>query len=523
MNRLARNIRLLQGVCLLTVVTLVFSILNIGVMVPTTNAQNAECAGRWENLKWEEGQGVKNGSYTDANQFSVATFDWSVPDTSKAGQTFTLQLPSQLKPASGAPNAFELKDASGVKVADAVWEGKVLTITLADYADSHFNVIGQARISLEWDRANIDTNRGYDSKTDGLLNFYGCGNGGLEGVYPKDGPSGDTHENAKRGQYAGEYVVEGIPYYLSRWTIYVDGRTKGNNGINEFTVTDTAPVGHKFVCDSKYSRNFIPTEVGTFYQGIYHRDSIIDASERKQGGSYTGITARGILHTGYGFELSCSENLLTVRFPYGVSQNSGPLINFYTYTTERPRPFSSQKNTAYVGDKPIEGFTYIPGAEGSGSGNVGGFSIKKVVMGGAGTQVPAPFKFKYKCVRDSNIIEKTVDVSPNDGFIHIKNIEKGMRCEVTEVSSENTIPKSRLTWEIDGTPADKANFEVRSPEEKSIDLIAINTYDAAPETGTFTITKKVSGWDEEKAKTKSLLLTINAKLLGRMKLRGKSR
>lgn len=519
-NRLIKAVHISQGICVAAIVALVFSVLSVAAGTPTAHAQNRECAGTWDNLKWEEGSGIKNGSYTNVSQFAVASFDWSVPDTAKAGETFTLKLPDQLKPASGISTSFELKDASGIKVADAVWEGKTLRITLADYANSRFNVKGQARVSLEWDRSGIDTNRGYDSKTDGSLNFTGCGNGGLEGVYPKDGPSGDTHENAKRGQYDGEYVVEGTSYYLTRWTVYVDGRTKGTDGINDFTVTDTAPDGHKFVCDSKYNRGLIPTEVGTFYQSAYQRDRIIDADERNQGGYYAGVTANGMLHTGYGFELNCSANQLTVRFPYGVSPNSGPLVNFYTYTTERPQPFSTQKNTAYISDKQVEGFTYIPGADGSGSGNTGGFSIKKVVMGGAGAQIPASFKFNYKCVRESMTLENTIEVSPNNGFVHVKDIEKGMRCEITEVSQEATAPKPRLTWEIDGKPADKAEFEARSPEEKSIDLIAINTYDSTPKTGTFTITKKVSGWDEEKAKGKEFTFSYQCEAAGHAEVKG---
>lgn len=77
-----------------------------------------------------------------------------------------------------------------------------------------------------------------------------------------------------------------------------------------------------------------------------------------------------------------------------------------------------------------------------------------------------------------------------------------------------------MTWEIDGKLADKAEFEARSPEEKSIDLIAINNYDATPKTGTFTITKKVSGWDEEKAKGKEFTFNYQCEAAGQAEIKG---
>lgn len=68
--------------------------------------------------------------------------DWTAPDGTKAGDTFTLQLPPELEATSGM--RFTLKDEGGQVVANAVVGGDTVTFTMTDYAQSHLGVHGSA-------------------------------------------------------------------------------------------------------------------------------------------------------------------------------------------------------------------------------------------------------------------------------------------------------------------------------------------------------------------------------------------
>lgn len=68
--------------------------------------------------------------------------DWTAPDGTKAGDTFTLQLPPELEATSGM--RFTLKDEGGQVVANAVVGGDTVTFTMTDYAQNHLGVHGSA-------------------------------------------------------------------------------------------------------------------------------------------------------------------------------------------------------------------------------------------------------------------------------------------------------------------------------------------------------------------------------------------
>ncbi len=79
------------------------------------------------------------------SQALTITTAWCVPDGSQTGDTFTLQLPSQLIPYT---SGFPLKDAAGDIVANAVVSNGVVTFTLTAFVQSHTNVCGSAYFSM---------------------------------------------------------------------------------------------------------------------------------------------------------------------------------------------------------------------------------------------------------------------------------------------------------------------------------------------------------------------------------------
>jgi LPXTG-motif cell wall-anchored protein len=68
---------------------------------------------------------------------------WCVPDSTTAGDTFSISLPPELVQ---LPKGFPLRDPNGLLVANATIAGDpaVATFTFTDYVDTHLNVCGTA-------------------------------------------------------------------------------------------------------------------------------------------------------------------------------------------------------------------------------------------------------------------------------------------------------------------------------------------------------------------------------------------
>ncbi|UWH00802.1 Ig-like domain-containing protein [Corynebacterium silvaticum] len=445
LKRLIKAAHISQGICVAAIVALVFSVVSVVAETPTAHAQNDECAGTWENLKWVDGNGVKNGSYDNASTFATAEFTWSIPDSAQPGETISFTLPKELKPASGTQHSFKLYDPQNQEVAVATWSGKTLNIVLSEYVSRHYEVSGEAKISLEWDRSSINIQNGYDSSRDGKLQFRGCGTGDLDGKYPADGPAGSTHESSKVGSYIGKTIVDGTFVYITHWAAYIGSDTKGTETTDGgFRIEDTAPAGHKFACDSKYNGGYDVVDLFSYYRGQRYPGAIYDAYGRYGQGQYNGVNQPTSGLRGYNFEVFCTPEKLIVTFPYGISPQSGPAVSFYTYTEVPPIPFSRQQNTVYINGKPYVGEVQIPGAEGSGSGKFGGFAIRKLVKASESVQTPPSFTFSYRCTSGTITKSGTTDVPANGDFVHVKDIEKGMRCEVTEVSPRRCSTEATL-------------------------------------------------------------------------------
>lgn len=83
------------------------------------------------------------------NERITLDFEWAVPDTAVAGDTFELALPDPLKALTLAK--FPLRAVDGSIVANAAWDGKTVVFTLTDYVDSHDSVSGNGFLTVQWD------------------------------------------------------------------------------------------------------------------------------------------------------------------------------------------------------------------------------------------------------------------------------------------------------------------------------------------------------------------------------------
>lgn len=85
------------------------------------------------------------------NERIKLTFDWAVPDTAVAGDTFSLPLPDELR-ANTLAKFFMLAPDKSV-VAEAAWDDKTVVFTLTDYVDSHDAVSGSGFLTVQWDHS----------------------------------------------------------------------------------------------------------------------------------------------------------------------------------------------------------------------------------------------------------------------------------------------------------------------------------------------------------------------------------
>jgi len=117
-------------------------ILLTGALLPMTAASAAVI-----------GEGITSVT-TDKTQYGyneriTLDFEWAVPDTAIAGDTFELELPDALKALTLAK--FPLRAVDGSVVANAAWQGKTVVFTLTDYVEGHDSVAGNGFLTVQWD------------------------------------------------------------------------------------------------------------------------------------------------------------------------------------------------------------------------------------------------------------------------------------------------------------------------------------------------------------------------------------
>jgi LPXTG-motif cell wall-anchored protein len=179
------------------------------------------------------------------------TFTWAVPDDSRPGDTFALDLPDALAAASLA--RFPLDAPDGQTVANAEWSGKSVVFTLTDYVASHDAVSGSGYLTVQWDHSVVTETGGPVTLT------FGATATRTVTIDPKPGPPapctstcGPAPVRTERGLWKGASWADGS-YEGTRddadninWLVEVPGKPTGYAG--PVTVDDTVGAGSVVDC-----------------------------------------------------------------------------------------------------------------------------------------------------------------------------------------------------------------------------------------------------------------------------------
>lgn len=367
--------------------------------------------------------------------------------------------------------------------------------------ETHFNVNGSAFFTVEWDRNQSGlTTKGFGSEgAPADLVFGGCGSGKLQGFYAPDGTSGVTQRNGKSGVQDNPREVNGKLIYPFGWAIFVGS----DNSRSDFTVTDTPPIGHKFACSGDYDFGRSPIYLDAIRRlgedPVQHY--IVDGSGRVVSGRSNITNVTEAIPFGYGYEITCTPEKLTVRFPYGVDPATGPRINLLTYSEQKPLPGSAVTNSATINGNNVTGTVFIPSAGGWAEGKKGGFAVQKTVNG---LDEPKEFTFEWSCspVTNPSVVEKqgTKTVKSGENF-HVSDLDKGLICKVSEKDADIDGFDRKTTWTVSGNKVEdgKVEFPVREKTEDAVVVEAVNTYtkQTEPKNGSFKIIKIVNGLPSE--------------------------
>ena len=159
-------------------------------------------------------------------------FDWAVPDSAVAGDSFTVTLPPQINTRN--TQAFDLTVPNGTAViAQGTWSGNTATITLTDYVTDKKDRKGKAEFWLEWNKQLMQDQPSSDLQ----LSFSGSYPFILPLSYEGLGDEDNSRGNDKVGRW---HVVPGEgPETQIEWTVALaQGNYLDPTGPN-VTVLDT--------------------------------------------------------------------------------------------------------------------------------------------------------------------------------------------------------------------------------------------------------------------------------------------
>ncbi|AIT89145.1 DUF5979 domain-containing protein [Corynebacterium ulcerans] len=460
---------------------------------PSAAAQETCTGGSWSNIKWkDDSPNIKDGKYVGPSGFAEVQFDWKANKEAKAGDTIKLKLPKELKAVN--TGTVPLQDKNGEIVATGSWSGDEFIITLTDFQNRNFDVEGSAFVSVAWNTS---------SSFDGNLNFNGCGSGNLPGRFEQR-EGGLFHDDSKIGEYTG--YDEKTGNYKIQWSVGIDPKKHQN----EYTgrrviVTDKAPDGWQFTCDGNDNNGYAPVYVSSFMAGQQQiRHAIYDAGGNAGGGTRSGfsnVTQNDGFRDGYNYAINCTPSEVSVEFPYGLYEQSGPVLTLTAVTKTKPAPGSIVTNKATIDNVEVEGYVRFPNAGGLGRGSKGGFTIEKNVVGTEEDKAKE-YTFDYQCTSAAGGMDKNGQVKvKHGGFVHVSNLDKGLKCAVKEQDPEVkegrklttswvVIDKDNKVTSFNSTPT--VDITIEDPSEEAVHLVATNKFEQK-QTGSFTLKKKVEG------------------------------
>jgi uncharacterized surface anchored protein len=255
---------------------------------------------------------------------------WAVPDSANAGDTFTLDLPGELK---SNTSAFDLLAPDGSVVAKAVVVNGVVTFTLTDYVDTHNDVHGTAFFSVRFDDATTPTSGPVDlTFTAGSKVFHDTVNKTGVGPINRAGPR-------KVGFWTHQGTVTGADALT--WT--VDSPT---GPFDKVTFHDTVGAGQSIDCASL----------------TYIAGSALDANGRAT--KFTPLGAKRVLGS------TCAAGSLTVTLGPATADQVLRIRYLTNVTDSSLASYSNSADVTVDGTKvgSVSTKVRVQGAGGNGSG-----------------------------------------------------------------------------------------------------------------------------------------------------------
>lgn len=458
---------------------------------PSATAQETCTGGSWSNIKWkDDSPNIKDNKYVGPSGFAEVQFDWKANKGAKAGDTIQLKLPKELKAVN--TGTVTLQDKNGEIVATGSWSGDEFIITLTNFQERNFDVEGSAFVSVAWNTS---------SNFDGNLNFNGCGSGSLPGKFEQR-EGGLFHDDSKIGEYTG--YDEKTGNYKIQWSVGINPKKHQNNDYR-ILVTDKAPDGWQFTCDGNDNNGYAPVYVSSFIAGPQQiRHAIYDVGGNAGGGTRNGfstITQNDGFQQGHNYTINCTPGEVSVEFPRGLYEQSGPVLTLTAVTKTKPAPGSIVTNKAKIDGVEVEGHVRFPNAGGLGRGSKGGFTIEKNVVGTEEDKAK-DYTFEYQCTSTNGGMDKKGQVKVKHGdFAHVSNLDKGLKCTIKEqtpeVGEDRNLTTSWVVIDKDGKATSSnststVNITIADPSEEAVHLVVTNKFEQK-QTGSFTLKKKVEG------------------------------
>ncbi|AKS12529.1 DUF5979 domain-containing protein [Corynebacterium pseudotuberculosis] len=446
------------------IIALIFTSVVASPLVPLARAENT-CVGTISGLKWHSSYhlngDVFEGGYQDTEDVE---FQWSVDRDAKSGDSFTLQIPEQLRPIK---NTMELLSPDNQVVAKGTYSAstKKWTFVLTDYADKNGDISGSAWFTVAWDRNLSSPNTSYS------LEFNGCrGSGTLNGKTPEEGAEGVFQASGKTGilRDGGE---------KASWAIYV--ATAHNESYKPLVIRDKGGDGFVLTCDQAKVFNRTP------YPYTEIRDTEID----KNRWSCVSDGERGIVIS---MKPDSEGRYLYEKESLMIQVES-------TVSPFHPRRLINKVDLENAPDQEshIEGEIDTGGAGGVGAGFQAKLRVKKEVKGEKAPSSDTLFDFTYTCGSEKK------EISVKSGEVSAQETNKSSAiCELIEKKVD---PDAKVTFKVEttsGSPVyteetkDGIRIAFNKNSETEVLVTAINTYPDNP-LGGFRIEKDVEGLDAD--------------------------
>lgn len=374
-------------------------------------------------------------------------FDYTIPNGSGAGDTFSITFPNDLFPHSAS---FTMLDPLGDPIAHAVRSGQTVTFTLTSWAESHQNMGGSGYIRAQvrlTDETIADADFTFTTNVPGKE--FTDDVAITKVTIDRNGP-------AKSGGWT-DYTDQGlqVPTNAIAWSV-ASAKGLPNGATTRVTITDDVSLNNQSIdCATlEVFRSFVHPTSGQL--------GPLDLAD----------TSR--------YTLQCDENTFTLDLPAGLDEDELVWVNFKTSILDVSLP--TYPNTALVS---VNGAAAWPasamversgdsGGTGTGTG-LGSLTVTKLVTGDAASKLAEDTKFEIRidCTLNGNPLAgfpKTHGLGKNETITQAAPV--GALCSVTETDTKGASKVEITVNNVAGSSVTVANTPTS--------IVVTNTFSESP-------------------------------------------